>query len=318
MRTIGRLLVLVLAVLSVSLPALAQRRPVTLRSSMVVTTDWLADHLRDPSVVVLHVARNKSNYDAGHIPGARFLSISDIAVKRNGMLNELAPVPALRKAFERVGAGDNSRIILYGEMQGLLAARAYFTLDYLGHGNRAALLDGGLEKWRLEERPVTSDAPHITAAVFTPHLNPKVLVKLPEIQKISRSLTQAKSTSVLLDARPEDEYSGEKASDGVKRAGHIPGATNLYWMETIESKEDPELTPPPDVRKFFAAAGATGNKRLVTYCRTGIQASFLYFVAKFLGYETALYDGSFIEWSNAPDTQVANGTSATPNQITKR
>ncbi|HYG99124.1 MAG TPA: sulfurtransferase [Terriglobales bacterium] len=296
-----------LATALVSLNAFAQRRSVSippLRSKMIVTTDWLADHLRNPKVVVLHVGRNRADYDAGHIPGARFLSLSDIAIVRDGIPNELPPVADLRKAFERVGVGDDTRAILYDEQDGLLAARAYFTLDYLGHGDRAALLDGGIEKWRSEERPVTNDFPKVEPASFTPKVNPKVLVKLPEVRRISAAASAGNSSTVLIDARPAEEFSGEKPGDAVTRAGHIPGARNLFWMENLESSDKPELKPPPELRKMWKAAGAVPGKRVVTYCRTGVQASHAYFTAKFLGYDAAMYDGSFLEWSNASDTKV--------------
>lgn len=286
---------------------LAQRREVSvppLRSSMIVTTDWLADHLRDPKVVVLHIARERSDYDAGHIPGARFVSIGDIAVTRKGVPNELPPVANLKKVFESAGVGDDSRVILYGEHQGLYAARGYFTLDYLGHGDRAALLDGGIEKWRTEERPVTTDIPEVKPATFTPRVNPKVLVSMDEVRRMSTAASAGKSNAVLIDARPADEYSGEKSGEAVPRAGHIPGAKSLFWMQNVESKDNPELKPPPELRPMWKAAGATPGKRVVTYCRSGIQSSFAYFTAKFLGYDAAMYDGSFLEWSNAKDTKV--------------
>lgn len=298
---------LLLAALLVSFNAFAQRRNIPvppLRSSMVVTTDWLADHLRDPKVVVLHIARSRADYDAGHIPGARFVSLGDIAVVRDGVPNELPPLADLKKVFESAGVGDDSRVILYGEHQGLLAARAYFTLDYLGHGDSAALLDGGIEKWRSEERPITTDVPEIKPASFTPKVNEKILVTIPEVHRISADAASGKGNTVLIDARPADEFSGEKSGDGVPRAGHIPGAKGLFWMENVESKDNPELKPPPELRTMWNAAGATPGKRVVTYCRTGIQASFAYFTAKFLGYDAAMYDGSFMEWSKAPDTKV--------------
>jgi len=121
-------------------------------SKLLVQTGWLAAHLNDSNVVVLHVAPNRTSYDAGHISGARFLPLSDVAVTRNGIPNQLPTVDAMKIAFERVGVGDKSRVVIYGDMSGLFAARAYFALDYLGHGNHAALLDGGLEKWKAEHR----------------------------------------------------------------------------------------------------------------------------------------------------------------------
>ena len=104
----------------------------------------------------------------------------------NVVTNELAPVEDLKKVFEYLGVGDWTRIILYGERQGLWAARAWFTLDYLGHGDKAALLNGNIEKWRRENRPLTTDAPSIKPAIFRLHVQPAVLVTLPMVHDLSR------------------------------------------------------------------------------------------------------------------------------------
>jgi thiosulfate/3-mercaptopyruvate sulfurtransferase len=295
------------AVLLPAIGALAQQRTISvppLRSSMVVSTDWLADHERDPRIVVVHVGRDRASYDAGHIPGARFLSLGEIAVPLNGVANELPPIASLQKTFESIGIGDGSRVILYGDLHGLLAARAYWTLDYLGHGDRAALLDGGLEKWRAEERPVTTDVPAVTPTKFTPRPNPKVLVDLATVRRISKQFATGHSRYVLVDARSAPLFAGEQKGDVSIRAGHIPGAVNIPWTQNIESNDNPELKPAPEVRNLWAAAS---GKRVVVYCQTGIQASLDYFVAKFLGYDVAMYDGSFMEWSAATGAPVETG-----------
>ena len=117
---------------------------------MLVSTDWLAKNLS--KVVVLHVAARKETYDAGHIPNALFLSYGDITTTRDGVPNELASVENLTKVFTNLGVGNSRKIVLYGDLNGLMAARAFFTLDYLGQSNRIAILDGGLEKWKAEKR----------------------------------------------------------------------------------------------------------------------------------------------------------------------
>src|SRR5882757_2777190 len=150
------------------LPLLAAAAPAT-RSDMLVSTAWLAQHLKDANLVIVHVSRDRTAYDAGHIPGARFLALSDFVVTRDGILNELPPAAALKTVFERLGISDDSRVILYGDASVLPATRAYFTLDYLGHGDQAALLDGGLEKWRAEGRTLSKDATVAAAGNFTPH-----------------------------------------------------------------------------------------------------------------------------------------------------
>jgi thiosulfate/3-mercaptopyruvate sulfurtransferase len=278
------------------------------RASLLVSTAWLAGHLGDPNLVVLQVARQRADYDRGHIPGARFLALGDIMVTRNGKQNELPPAADLEQVFERAGVGDRSRVVLYGEMSGLFAARAYFTLDYLGHGDRAALLDGGLEKWRAEQRPISTDAPPITPATFTPVIPPEVLVALTAVRDFSRAKqNDPRAPVALLDARPLSEFNGTAAFPGVPRAGHIPAAMDLYWKETLTGGDAPVLLPVSALRKKFAQAGVASGQKVITYCVSGVQASFLYFVARYLGYDAALYDGSFAEWSSAGDTAVVAG-----------
>src|SRR5258708_252120 len=192
------------------------------RKDMLVSTDWLAQHVNDANVVVLHVSANRTAYDAGHIPGARFVGLPEIAITRNGVPNELPDVPVLKKVFEGVGVSDNSRVILYGDASVLPATRAYFTLDYLGHGDQAALLDGGLDKWRAEGRMLSKDAPTVAQGNLTPRLKPEIVMQIDTVKEVAAK-PQA-SGPLLVDARPATDYSGEKGS-------HIPTAVNQNWMD---------------------------------------------------------------------------------------
>ena len=278
------------------------------RSEMLVSTGWLAERLKDPKVVVLHVARERAHYDQGHVPGARFVAWDKITATRDGVPNELAPAADLQKLFERLGVGDEARIILYGDNSGLSAARAYFTLDYLGHGERAALLDGGLEKWQAERRALSTESPDVKAARFTPRVRAAAVTDLDVVRDLSWTLTNVNAQNVaLIDARPADEYTGAKPGDGVTRGGHIPGAANVFWMQNVVSRENPVMRPAAELRKLYERAGATADRKVVTYCRTGGQASHSYFTAKYLGYDVVMYDGSFFEWSNAAGTPVVAG-----------
>jgi thiosulfate/3-mercaptopyruvate sulfurtransferase len=108
----------------------------------------------------------------------------------------------------------------------------------------------------------------------------------------------------LVDARPEAQYSGMEPGEGVARPGHIPGAGSLFWERTIRSAEQPALKDADTLRALFRAAGVEDGETVVTYCRTGIQASFAYFVARYLGYDTKMYDASFIDWSSRSDLPV--------------
>lgn len=279
------------SLLAVSLTAIAAPAA---RHDMLVTTDWLSQHLNDTNVVVLHVSADRTAYDAGHIPGARFVGLPELVVTRNGIHNELPEVAALKKVFESAGVSDNTRVILYGDASVLPATRAYFSLDYLGHGDRAALLDGGLEKWRREGRMLTKDAPSVTAGNLTPHLKPEIVMQMATVKDITAKGGQ-QGTPLLLDVRPAADYSGEKG-------GHIPTAKNLNWMDSQVSKEDQTLKSEDSLRMLYEAAGVKGDRPVVTYCNSGMQASQSYFTLKYLGYDVKMYDGSMSEWkaNNAP------------------
>jgi thiosulfate/3-mercaptopyruvate sulfurtransferase len=272
---------------------------------MLVSTAWLAQHFNDPNIVILEVSRDHTAYDAGHIPGARFLALSDIVVTRDGLLNELPPAAALKTVFERVGVSDDSRVILYGDASVLPATRAYFTLDYLGHG-ATALLDGGLHKWTAESRPLAKETPEVKQGRLTPRPRPEVVVDINAVKDLSYAATNAPASSpAFVDARTAGEFAGTTAaSSEIPRPGHIPGAANLYWMQTQASKDDMSLLSEADLRKLYESIGVTPDRPVVTYCNTGMQASQSYFTLKYLGYDTRMYDGSFSQWSAAKDADV--------------
>jgi thiosulfate/3-mercaptopyruvate sulfurtransferase len=265
-----------------------------LRPEMLVTTGWLAENLSEPDLIVLCINTTPEFYSKGHIPGARQIKLEDIAVTRDGIPNELPPTENLKHIFEVAGVSNSSRVVLYGERFNLLAARAYFTLDYLGVAARVALLDGGLEKWTAERRPLSTEIPQSKTGTLVVSPRPEILVDT----KAMRDLSQKKPGSVtLLDARPTKEFTGEQLSEDVAKAGHIPGAKGLYWMDMLVSRQNPVLKPEAELRRMYSAVNAKADQPLVTYCRTGMQSSFDYFVAKYLGYDPSMYDASFFEWS---------------------
>lgn len=264
-------------------------------SEMLVSTQWLASHLNDPNIIILHLADNLSDYKRGHIPGARYLAMNKIAID-NGPINvELPSVDQLQKTFSDLGIGDNTRVVIYATNWFPDAARAYFTLDYLGHGDKAALLDGGIEQWLAEDRAVSGETPKFSAATFTPHVHENFRALLDEV----KSTTDAKpgeEQEQILDARPARRY----------EAGHLSGSTNIYWQDTLVSEENPVFQSPEKLRALYASRGIVPGKKIVTYCEVGLQGSHAYFLAKYLGYDAALYDGSYQEWS-AKNMPVVKG-----------
>lgn len=273
--------------------AAAQDTP-KLRTDMLVSTDWLAEHVKDPNVIVLQFSRYRAEFDRGHIPGARFLGSNELIDNNKETTFELPPVAELKKTLEKVGVTDKSRIILYGTQSPATTTRAYFTLDYLGLGDRTAILDGGIEKWKAEKRAISTDAPKITPSKLTVHLNPQVVAKYDEVRKDADSSSPA---ALLLDARPMSRY----------KDGHLAGATDLFWVDTLTSRDVPQWKSPDELRKMFETAGFKPGSKIITYCEVGQQASHAYFTARYLGYDVALYDGSFDEWTSSKDAPVIKG-----------
>jgi thiosulfate/3-mercaptopyruvate sulfurtransferase len=288
--------------------------PPAVRSEMLVSTSWLEQHLNDRDLVVLYIGRSREQFDSGHIPGSRFVWLAELVEQRKDSLNELPPVPDLQATFEGLGVGDESHVVLTGDAQGVLAARGYFTLDYLGHGDHAALLDGGQEQWVEESRRTSRQEGHPVRAHFTPRIQPDILVSTAQMRELSLGVSKGDPGYVLLDARPEAEYDGIVNSEAVPKMGHIAGSQSLYWRRLIRSDTVPRLLNVDQLQQRFMRAGAMPGRSVITYCRTGMQSSFTYFVAKYLGYRTSMYDGSVYEWVHAAGNELV--VSPVPERVT--
>ena len=266
------------------------------RSEMLVSTQWLADHLSDPNLVLVHVAGSPSDYHAQHIPGARHLPTEKfVDSKQPG--TELLPPEQLKKNLEEIGISDDSRVVFYADWDPM-ATRLFFTLDYLGRAEHAALLDGGMEQWVLEKRPVSTEDPQIVPGHMTITVHPEVVAQMDSMTKLV-SGDAASSGVAIVDSRPLKRY----------RSGHLAGAAPMFWENALVSPEKPVLRPPQELKKMLADHGVTPGKKIVSYCEVGWQASYTYFLARYLGFDAAMYDGSYNEWSAAKQP-VVRGDSA--------
>ena len=276
------------------------------RESMVVSTDWLSKHLNDKSLVLLHVG-DKKEYDAAHIPGAQFIQLSDISAPRGqGLILELPSVDQLKAAFEKFGVSDKSRIVIYfGKDWVTPTARVYFALDYLGLGDRASILDGGMPAWQAEHRTVTAEVTAPKAGSITPRPNTKLVV---DAEWVKANLN--KPGVAILDARASKFYTGAEAGQ-MPRAGHILGAKSIPFSTLVEDANN-KFKSPEVLRKLFSDEGVKPQDSVATYCHIGQQASLLYFVARYLGYDAHLYDGSFDDWSRRPELPVEKSEAAKP------
>ncbi len=266
--------------------ALAQPASPQVRTDLLVSTAWLTDHLKDPNLVLIHVADTFADYKRGHIPGARFLATGKFIDNTGTLGSELPPVEVLTRTFSDLGLTEKSRAVIYATAWMPNAARAFYTLDYLGMGGKVALLDGGVEQWLAEDRPVTGAVPTFTPTKFTPKVRPEVRASLEEVRKAVEAPTGSASC-LIVDSRPARRY----------QAGHLAGANNVYWQETLVSDEHPTFLPPEKLRALLESRGVVPGKKVLTYCEVGLQASHGYFLFKYLGYDAAMYDGSFQEWS---------------------
>ena len=275
--------------------------------SLIVSTEWLARHLNDDSLVLLQVGE-KVEYTAGHIPGAQFITTAELSTPRGqGLILELPGVEQLKTVFEKLGISDKSRIVVYFSKDWVTpTARIFMTLDYLGLGGRTSILDGGLPAWRAENRPVTAEVRQPKAGHLTPHPNTKLVV---DAAWVSANIN--KPGVAILDARAEKFYSGAEAGQ-MPRAGHIPSARSIPFSSLVEDSNN-KFKSAAALRELFNAAGVKQGDSVATYCHIGQQASLLYFAARYLGYDAHLYDGSFEDWSHRPELPVEKSDTPTPD-----
>lgn len=269
---------------------------------MLIDGDALQTRLGEDNLVILHAARDSSGYMDTHIPGARLASWRHFAIEIDGVPNELPPLDALTDWIQRVGVNQTSQVVVYDDTNSLQAARLYFTLDYLGMGDRVSLLDGGLSRWIAEGRPVTDASPNaVERGDFVPTPREDIKIEWEEMARLSsEKKNNDNAPFTIVDTRSDQQYRPDEPD------GAIPGATQLYWMDCVE---DGVLRPNRELKRLFEQANVNRNQPVVVYCNSGVQASYLYFVAKLLGYETRMYDGSMSEWrtkNQAAPESIAN------------
>lgn len=266
------------------------------RDRLVVSAEWLQQHLHDPSLVLLHVGP-KDDYDREHIPGARPLLHRDVSVERDGLTLELPEPAELQATLRRVGISDDSRIVVYwGEDWVSPASRVVFTLDWAGLGEHTVLLDGGRAAWKRAGGPITADVPSVVAGNVTVHPRGDLVVDANWVGEHA-----GKPGYALVDARAAQFFNGERADRS--KEGHIPGAASIPFPETVTQL--PAFKPAADLQALFDRAGIDRGDTVVVYCHIGQYATGVAFAARTLGYPIKLYDGAFQDWAarNLPVTR---------------
>lgn len=256
--------------------------------NLLVSTSWLQRRLLDRNIVVLDVG-DRAAYEKAHVPGARFVALSDLVTSIDGTQNELPAPAAIESVFRAAGVRERDRIIIYSRDL-IAAARAFFTLDYAGHGDRAAILDGGFAKWTAEGRPVEQGWPaERKPGDFQVRSRPETIVRMTALKTLVNCADWLGSSFLVIDSRSKEQYD----------AGRIVCAKNIPWPENLTSGPTPTFQSSENLKTLYSSAGAADDANFVTYCNSGMQASVTYFVLRYLGRDVHLYDGSYSEWSKS-------------------
>jgi thiosulfate/3-mercaptopyruvate sulfurtransferase len=271
----------------------------------LVTAAWLAEHLNDKDLVLLHVG-NARDY-ATHIPGARLLTLADVSVSdtsETGLSLQMLPAEQLRQKLESFGISANSRIVVYPATNSVQSAtRVMLTLDYAGLGARSSLLDGGLTGWVAGSRPTTEAVPPPAAPGGLKSLAIQPIV----VDSAFVREHLKKPGFAIVDARAKALYDGVQTGGNAQRphkTGHIEGAVNVPFSEITNGAS--QFKSVDELKVVFEAAGVKPGDTVVAYCHIGQQATATIFGARLLGHPVLLYDGSFEEWSRLPNAPVVN------------
>ena len=274
----------------------------------LVSTEWLAENLSRPDLVVFDATKYLPNegkdgaaeFEAAHIPGARFFDI-DVVADPETTLPHMVPTPGrFERLIGEMGVGNDSLVVFYDQKGIASSARGWWLMGLFGH-DQAAVLDGGLPKWRQEGRTVQSGAP-------TPP-EPKefrATFRAARLRGIGDMMTPSRDR-VVLDARPEGRFRGIAAEPrpGMP-SGHMPGSRSLPFQKLLGA--DGTMLPPERLRAVFAGAGVDGSLPVVTSCGTGVTATILSLGLVRAGLaQGAVYDGSWTEWAGRPDTIKETG-----------
>ncbi|UWQ83930.1 3-mercaptopyruvate sulfurtransferase [Leisingera caerulea] len=275
----------------------------------LVSTDWLAAHLKDPDLRVLDASwylpqqgrDARAEYEAAHIPGARFFDIDEISDNRSDLPHMVPPVEKFMSKLRAMGVGDGHQVVIYDGAGLFSAARVWWLFRLMGQTN-VAVLDGGFPKWQAEGHPVEDLPPVIRDRHMT------VRVQNHMVRDVTQVSAAAKlGDHEIIDARSAERFRGDapEPREGL-RAGHIPGSKNVPFGQVLN--EDGTMKDPEGIRAALESAGVDLSKPAITSCGSGVTAAILSLALERTGKtDHSLYDGSWVEWGAFPTLPVATG-----------
>jgi len=273
--------------------------------SELVSTEWLAEHLKDVRVVDAswYMPDDKRDpvreFEEAHIPGAVFFDIDGIADHSTGLPHMLPSPGEFSKAVGALGIGDGETVVVYDGAGMFSAPRAWWELRAMGH-KTVKVLDGGFPKWKREGRAIETGPAHPKAKFFTAILEPEMVRDFDAVMDIVKD-----SSAQMVDARSASRFTAEEPEPraGV-RGGHMPGAINVHYRKLIA--DDGTLKSPAEIKVAFSNVDL--EKPVVTTCGSGLTAAILMLALAEIGKrDVALYDGSWTEWGGRSEAPVVRG-----------
>ena len=275
----------------------------------LVSTEWLHAHLKDPDLRILdgsyylpQMGRDpRAEYDAAHIPNARFFDIDDVSDHGSDLPHMVPPVEKFMSRMRAMGVGDGHQVVVYDGMGLFSAARVWWLFKLMGQNN-IAVLDGGLPKWQGEGRPVEDLPPVIRDRHMTVRRQNHMVKDVTQVSAASKL-----GDYEIIDARSPGRFRGEEPEPRAGlRLGHIPGSKNVCFKDLLSA--DQTMKNPVEIRQIFEAAGVDFNKPVITTCGSGVTAAVLSLGLERIGKtDHSLYDGSWSEWGMFPTVPVATG-----------
>jgi thiosulfate/3-mercaptopyruvate sulfurtransferase len=268
---------------------------------VLVTTEWLAEHLNDDGLVVAEVDENTDLYDEGHIPAAIKLHWRDDL--QDPVERDLVEKEQFEKLMAERGVSNDTTLVVYGDKNNWFAAYAYWYLKIYGHQD-VRILDGGRQKWIDESRELTTDEPQISPGSYSAKDRDET------IRARRDAVLASLGRDSLVDVRSPQEFSGELMAppgyeqEGAQRTGHIPTAQSIPWAQAV--RDDGTFKTADELRELYGGKGVTPDKAVTAYCRIGERSAHTWFVLReLLGYQDVRnYDGSWTEWGNLVDVPI--------------